>query len=132
MLSHTVSQGNDASSWKTTPIPSGTIPATGLPSKVRVPLVGALDQQTRLLMGDELLRLWRATSATVVLITHSIDEAVFLGDRVIVMSARPGRIIRELAVNLPRPRIAAETFGHPEHVKIAREIRGLLEGGDAP
>jgi len=67
-----------------------------------------------------------------VLITHSIDEAVFLGDRVIVMSARPGRIIRELAVNLPRPRIAAETFGHAEHVRIAREIRLLLEGGDVP
>ena len=46
--------------------------------------------------------------------------------------ARPGRIVRELNVNLPRPRVAAETFGHPEHVKIAREIRGLLEGGDAP
>jgi NitT/TauT family transport system ATP-binding protein len=93
---------------------------------------GALDALTREKMNAELQRIWLASRKTVVLITHSIDEAVFLGDRVIVMSARPGRIIRELAVNLPRPRIAAETFGHPEHVMIAREIRGLLEGGDAP
>src|SRR4051812_48521109 len=93
---------------------------------------GALDALTREKMNAELQRIWLASRKTVVLITHSIDEAVFLGDRVIVMSARPGRIVRELAVNLPRPRIAADTFGHPEHVKIAREIRGLLEGGDAP
>jgi NitT/TauT family transport system ATP-binding protein len=54
---------------------------------------GALDQQTRLLMGDELLRLWRETGATVILITHALDEAAMLSDRVGVMSARPGRFI---------------------------------------
>jgi NitT/TauT family transport system ATP-binding protein len=54
---------------------------------------GALDQQTRLLMGDELLRLWRETSATVLLITHALDEAAMLSDRVGVLSARPGRFI---------------------------------------
>jgi NitT/TauT family transport system ATP-binding protein len=89
---------------------------------------GALDALTREKMNAELQRIWLASRKTVVLITHSIDEAVFLGDRVVVMSARPGRIVREIAVNLPRPRVAAETFGHPEHVRIAREIRLLLEG----
>ncbi len=88
---------------------------------------GALDALTREKMNAELQRIWLASRKTVVLITHSIDEAVFLGDRVIVMSPRPGRIIRELKVNLPRPRIAAETFGHPEHVRLSREIRSLLE-----
>jgi len=89
---------------------------------------GALDALTREKMNAELQRIWLASRKTVMLITHSIDEAVFLGDRVIVMSPRPGRIVRELKVNLPRPRVAAETFGHPEHVRLAREIRGLLEG----
>lgn len=54
---------------------------------------GALDAQTRLLMGDELLRLWRRTGATVLLITHALDEAVMLADRIGVMSARPGRFL---------------------------------------
>ena len=54
---------------------------------------GALDQQTRLLMGDELLRMWRETGATVFLITHALDEAAMLADRIGVMSARPGRLI---------------------------------------
>jgi NitT/TauT family transport system ATP-binding protein len=54
---------------------------------------GALDQQTRFLMGDELIRLWRDTAATIVLITHSLDEAAMLADRVGVLSARPGRLL---------------------------------------
>jgi NitT/TauT family transport system ATP-binding protein len=54
---------------------------------------GALDQQTRLLMGEEVLRLWRQTGATVFLITHALDEAAMLADRIAVMSARPGRLI---------------------------------------
>lgn len=65
---------------------------------------GALDQQTRLLMGDELLRLWRETSATVLLITHALDEAALLSDRVGVMSARPGRFIDLVSTGWARER----------------------------
>jgi NitT/TauT family transport system ATP-binding protein len=65
---------------------------------------GALDQQTRLLMGDELLRLWRETLATVLLITHALDEAAMLSDRVGVMSARPGKFIDVVATGWPRER----------------------------
>ena len=64
----------------------------------------ALDQQTRLLMGDELLRIWRETGATVVLITHALDEAAMLSDRIGIMSARPGRFIDVVATKWPRER----------------------------
>jgi len=76
---------------------------------------GALDQQTRLLMGDELLRVWRETEATIVLITHALDEAAMLSDRVAVMSARPGRFIDIVATGWSRSRdstiVADERFG---------------------
>jgi NitT/TauT family transport system ATP-binding protein len=65
---------------------------------------GALDQQTRLLMGDELLRIWRETGATVLLITHSLDEAAMLSDRVGIMSARPGRLLEVLPTGWERER----------------------------
>jgi len=65
---------------------------------------GALDQQTRLLMGDELLWLWRETGATVLLITHALDEAALLSDRVGVMSARPGRFIDLVSTGWGRDR----------------------------
>jgi NitT/TauT family transport system ATP-binding protein len=65
---------------------------------------GALDQQTRLLMGEELLKLWRETGATVFLITHALDEAAMLADRIGVMSARPGRLLTTIATSWPRER----------------------------
>ncbi|HVR88324.1 MAG TPA: ABC transporter ATP-binding protein [Candidatus Limnocylindria bacterium] len=65
---------------------------------------GALDAQTRELMQEELQRIWLATGKTVLFVTHDIDEAVFLGDRVIVFTARPGRIKADLRIDLPRPR----------------------------
>ena len=65
---------------------------------------GALDQQTRLLMGDEVLRLWRQTGATVFLITHALDEAAMLADRIAVMSARPGRFLDIVETHWPRER----------------------------
>jgi len=65
---------------------------------------GALDAQTRLMMQANLLRLWEDQKPTVVFVTHDIDEAVFLADRIIIMSASPGRVIDEVTVDLPRPR----------------------------
>jgi NitT/TauT family transport system ATP-binding protein len=65
---------------------------------------GALDAQTRETMQEELTRLWERTGKTIVFVTHDIEEAVYLGDRVVVMSARPGRIRQEIRIDLPRPR----------------------------
>jgi NitT/TauT family transport system ATP-binding protein len=76
---------------------------------------GALDAQTRLLMGDEVLRLWRRTGATVLLITHALDEAAMLADRIGAMSARPGRFIEIIETGWPRERdstiVAEHAFG---------------------
>jgi NitT/TauT family transport system ATP-binding protein len=65
---------------------------------------GALDAQTRELMQEELTRLWERTGKTIVFVTHDIEEAVYLGDRVVVLTARPGRIREEVQIDLPRPR----------------------------
>ncbi len=88
---------------------------------------GALDAQTRLLMGDEVLRLWRRTGATVLLITHALDEAAMLADRVGTMSARPGRFIEIIETGWPRERdstiVAAPAFG-----EIAGRLWDRLRG----
>ncbi len=65
---------------------------------------GALDAQTRETMQEELTRLWERTGKTIVFVTHDIEEAVYLGDRVVVLTARPGRIREEVEIALPRPR----------------------------
>src|SRR4051794_41387836 len=74
---------------------------------------GALDQQTRLLMGDELLRLWRETGATVLLITHALDEAAMLSDRVGQMSARPRRFIDLVETGWPGECVHQEVSDQP-------------------
>ena len=88
---------------------------------------GALDQQTRLLMGDELLRIWRETGTTVFLITHALDEATMLADRIAVMSARPGRIIDVVETGWPSDR-DSRVVERPEFgVITARLWRSLRE-----
>ncbi len=71
--------------------------------------MASLDAQTRLLLQEDLLRLWEETKKTVVLVTHSLDEALLLGDRVVVMTSRPGHVKLDLPVRLPRPRGASST-----------------------
>ena len=88
---------------------------------------GALDQQTRLLMGDELLRLWRETSATVLLITHALDEANLLSDRIGVMSARPGRFIDIVETGWPRERDSRLAEG-PDFGAVTARLWSLLRG----
>ncbi|MHB1536854.1 MAG: ABC transporter ATP-binding protein, partial [Acidimicrobiales bacterium] len=66
--------------------------------------MGAVDAQTRLLLQEDLLRLWEETRKTVILVTHSIEEGLLLGDRLVVMSARPGRITSDFPITLPHPR----------------------------
>lgn len=86
---------------------------------------GALDPQTRLLMGDELLKIWRASGATIFLITHSLDEAVLLSDRVLAMTARPGRIKADIKTNWSSDRnsdISSDPlFGH-----MVSELWGVI------
>jgi NitT/TauT family transport system ATP-binding protein len=86
----------------------------------------ALDAQTREIMQTELLHIWQESKKTVVLITHQIDEAVFLSDRVIVFSARPGTVRQEIKVDLPRPR-TLEMKRQPEFVRLVDEIWKLIE-----
>lgn len=86
---------------------------------------GALDQQTRLLMGDELLRLWRDTGATVMLITHALDEAAMLSDRVGVMSSRPGRFLEIISTNWERDR-DSNIVTHQEFGNLTGRLWALL------
>ena len=87
---------------------------------------GALDAQTRVLLQEELVRIAAATKRTVVFVTHSIDEAVFLADRIVVMSSHPGRIRSIHNVALPRPR-TAETRSLPNFISLTQELWDSLK-----
>jgi ABC-type nitrate/sulfonate/bicarbonate transport system ATPase subunit len=84
--------------------------------------LGALDQFTRMRMQDEVLRIWQARRTTMVLVTHDIDEALYMSDRIVILTPRPGRVERIIEVGLPRPR----QRNHPDFLRIRSEILELL------
>lgn len=86
---------------------------------------GALDALTREMLQAELLRVWQTTECTVLFVTHSISEAVFLSDRVVIMSNRPGRIISDIRIDLPRPR-SRETIFLPEFKEYEKAMRKII------
>lgn len=90
---------------------------------------GALDAQTRSMMQEVLLDIWTEIPTTTVFVTHDIDEALFLADRIIVMSARPGRVIEDLRLLFPRPR-SPDLVTEAEFVRLKRHVRGLLRPPD--
>lgn len=90
---------------------------------------GALDEMTRERMQMELMRIWQQTANTVIFVTHSIPEAVFLSTRVVVMSARPGRIAGMVEIDLPQPRVF-ETREDPRYFEKLVEVREMLRKGD--
>ena len=91
---------------------------------------GALDEMTRERLNMELLRIWEQAQSTILFVTHSIAEAVFLSTRIVVMSPRPGRIADVVAVDLPRPR-TVETREDPRFFELVTQVRELLRAGGA-
>jgi NitT/TauT family transport system ATP-binding protein len=91
---------------------------------------GALDEMTRERLNMELLQIWERSGSTVVFVTHSIAEAVFLSTRIVVMSARPGRITGVVDVDLPQPR-TTETREEPRFFELVTEVRERLRAGGA-
>ena len=90
----------------------------------------ALDAQTRQLMQEELLAIWERARQTIVYVTHNIQEAVSMADRVIVLSRRPGRVLAEVKIELPRPR-AERMLGEPAFVTSVERIWSLIRGDAA-
>lgn len=89
----------------------------------------AVDMQTREFLQDELLRVWHEVRTTVIFVTHSIDEAIYLSDRVVVMGTRPGRIVADVPVDLPRPRYASDVKASPRFGELRHEVREALLSG---
>lgn len=92
---------------------------------------GPLDAQTRILIGREFLAIWEQLSKSVLFVTHDVEEAIALSDRVLVMSPRPGRIVAEFRIDLPRPRDYEEIRFEPQFRELQRSIWHALTGGAA-
>ena len=89
---------------------------------------GSLDALTREQMNEELLRIWRTQGKTVIMVTHSIAEAIYLSDRILVLTSRPGRVSLQAPVVLPRPR-SWDGPDSPEHARLAQELRRAIRIG---
>jgi NitT/TauT family transport system ATP-binding protein len=89
---------------------------------------GALDAMTKEQLQDELQNVHRITGTTIVFVTHDIDEAVYLSDRVLVLAGSPARVTRELEVTLPRPRDQISTKEHPEYLALRHAAYLALRG----
>ena len=87
---------------------------------------GAVDAQMRTLLQDELLRLCALTQTTVLFVTHSVEEAIYLSDRILMFSARPGRLVAEVPVDLPKPRYGSDVRSDPRFLEVRREVTQLL------
>jgi ABC-type nitrate/sulfonate/bicarbonate transport system ATPase subunit len=87
---------------------------------------GAVDAQMRTLLQDELLRICAFTRTSVLFVTHSVEEAIYLSDRILIFSARPGRLVGEHAVDLPKPRFDFDARSDPRFAEIRREVTHLL------
>jgi NitT/TauT family transport system ATP-binding protein len=88
--------------------------------------LAAVDMQTREMLQDELLKIWNTMQTTVLFVTHSVEEAIYLGDRVIVMSARPGRISADIMTELPRPRADLDVKNSARFDELRHTVRNAL------
>jgi NitT/TauT family transport system ATP-binding protein len=93
---------------------------------------GSLDEQTRRLLHEDLLQIWESQRQTVVFVTHSMDEAVYLSDRVVIMSPRPGRIREVLEIDLPRPRLGDEVRRSSKFGELTEYVWGRIRAFGQP
>jgi NitT/TauT family transport system ATP-binding protein len=92
----------------------------------------ALDEQNKILLQEELLRILETERKTMIFVTHSIDEAIVLGDRIVVMSCRPGRVRQIFPVDIPRPRRILTVRAHPRYIELRNAIWEMLKSEQEP
>ncbi len=92
---------------------------------------GALDAHTRTRLQNDLLNIWERDRKTVLFVTHSVDEAVFLSDKVVMMTQTPGRIRQVIDIDLPRPRVRTDLLLDPRYQKYVVDIERMFDDVDA-